>query len=83
MPKWQAMARTVNTHQHLENKLNLWLVKFMYLCMYVYIYLVYVYVHFVFMSRIHIFTYLWLNTYVSLKSKRKIFHKISIIITPL
>lgn len=53
----------------------------MYAC--IYIYFVYLYVYFIFMIRIHIFTYLWLNTYISLRSKRKIFHKISIIITTL
>lgn len=51
------MARTVNTRQHLENKLHLWLVKFMYSCKYIYIFILYRY--FIFMIRIHIFTYLW------------------------
>ena len=55
----------------------------MYLCMYMYIFTLCIHVYFIFMIRIHIFMYLWLNTYISLRSKRKIFYKISIIITPL
>lgn len=74
------MARTVNTRQHLENKLHLWLVKFMYSCKYIYIYFIQIfYIH---DQNTYIYIFM-VNTYVSLGSKRKIFHKISIIITPL
>lgn len=53
-----------------------------YECMYIYIYFC-ICVYFIFMIRIHIFTYLQLNAHISLRRRRKIFHKISIIITPL